>query len=335
VTAGASADPFVRGCAWPGTDELPYPRADPSDLDRLPGDTAASARLPVGVRLELVGDADVVELDYETTTDDFGYRGDGAGAAFTVVHADAVVVEQAARLGPGTARLDLDAIGGRAPDEPVLVYLPEGMRPVVLAVRAFGGTVEPAPPQPRWVAYGDSIVEGWIASGPVGAWPAVAGRRFGLDVVNLGYAGAARGETVSAEHVAALDADVVSVSHGTNCWSRIPFSVAGFREQTRTFLDVVRQGHPRTPVVVTSPILRPDAEATPNRLGATLADLRTVMEEVAQERIAAGDDALTLVSGQGLVGPDDLPDGVHPGNHGHAVLAERFGGAVAAALGGR
>src|SRR5439155_5646173 len=134
---------------------------------------------------------------------------------------------------------------------------------------------------------------------------------------------------------AALDADVVSVSHGTNCWSRIPFSVAGFREQIRTFLDVVRQGHPHTPVVVTSPILRPDAEATPNRLGATLADLRTVMEEVAQERIAAGDDALTLVSGQGLVGPDDLPDGVHPGDHGHAALAERFRGAVAAALGGR
>jgi lysophospholipase L1-like esterase len=335
VTAGAAADPFVRGCAWPGTDDLPYPRADPADLDRLPGDTVASARLPVGVRLELVGDAEVLELDYETRTDDLGYRGDGAGTAFTVVHADAVVTEQPARFGVGTVRFDLTAIDGRTPDEPVLVHLPEGMRPVVLAVRAFGGTVEPAPAQPRWVAYGDSIAEGWIASGPVGAWPAVAGRRFGLDVVNLGYAGSARGETVSAEHVAGLSADIVSVSHGTNCWSRIPFSVAGFREQTRTFLDVVRQGHPHTPLVVTSPILRPDAEATPNRLGATLADLRAVMEEVAQERLAAGDDALTLVSGHGLVGADDLPDGVHPGDHGHALLAERFGGAIAAALGAR
>ena len=39
VTAGSPADPFVRGCAWPGTDDIPYPRADPADLDRLPGDT--------------------------------------------------------------------------------------------------------------------------------------------------------------------------------------------------------------------------------------------------------------------------------------------------------
>ena len=75
MTAGSPADPFVRGCAWPGTDDIPYPRADPTDLDRLPGDTVATARLPVGVRLELVGDADVLELDYETVTDDLGYRG--------------------------------------------------------------------------------------------------------------------------------------------------------------------------------------------------------------------------------------------------------------------
>jgi lysophospholipase L1-like esterase len=331
VTAASPADPYVRGCAWPGSDDLPYPRADPSDLDRLPGDTVASARLPVGVRLEFVGSAEVVELDYETRTDDLGYRGDGAGTAFTMVSGD-VVVDLPARLGPGTVRFDLDVVDERDPDQPLLVYLPEGMRPIVRAVRTFGGSLEPAPPRPRWLAYGDSIAEGWIAAGPVTAWPAIAGRRCGLDTVNLGYAGAARGETVSAEHLAALDAAVISVSHGTNCWSRIPFSVALFRVQTGAFLDLVRQGHPETPIVVTSPILRPDAERTPNRLGATLGDLRDAMENLVQERIAAGDAALTLVSGRGLIGPGDLPDGIHPGDAGHEILAEAFGGAVSRAL---
>jgi len=333
VTAGSAPEPFLRGCAWPGTDELPYPRADPADLDRLPGDTVATARLPVGVRLELLGDADVLELDYETVTDDLGYRGDGAGTAFTAVAGDARVVVPA-RLGPGTARLALDELGDRDADRPVVLYLPEGMRPTVLAVRAFGGALEPAPRGPRWLAYGDSITEGWIASGPPGAWPAVAGRRLGLDVVNLGYAGSARGEIVSAEHLAGVDADVVSISHGTNCWSRIPFSVAMFREQTRAFLEVVRQGHPDTPIVVTSPILRPDAETTPNRLGATLEDLRAAMEAVARERIADGDRRISLVEGRDLIGPDDLPDGIHPGDRGHARLAATFGDAVAAALRG-
>jgi hypothetical protein len=105
-----------------------------------------------------------------------------------------------------------------------------------------------------------------------------------------------------------------------------------FAEQTRAFLALVRQGHPDTPIVVTSPILRPDAEATPNALGATLVDLRVAMEDVTRELITAGDARLTLVEGGDLISADDLPDGIHPGDHGHAVLAEAFGGAVAAAV---
>jgi hypothetical protein len=101
-----------------------------------------------------------------------------------------------------------------------------------------------------------------------------------------------------------------------------------FRENTRAFLDVVRQGHPDTPLVVTSPVLRPDAEETPNRFGATLRDLRAVMEEVALERVAAGDGRVALVRGSGLLEPDHLPDGLHPGDEGHRILAVAFGGAV-------
>ena len=323
---------FLRGNAWPGTDDVPYPRADPADFDRLPGDTTGTARLPVGVRLEFVGDAEVLEVDYETRTHDLGYRGDGAGTAFTLIAGDASV-SVPATLGSGTARFALDDVDGRDPSQPVIVYLPEGMRPLVTAVRVGGGSLAPAARGPRWLAYGDSIAEGWIASGPSGAWPAVAARRFGLDVVNLGYAGSARGELPSAQHLAALDADVISISHGTNCWSRIPFSAPLFREHTRAFVALVRQGHPDTPIVISSPILRPDAETTPNLLGATLVDLRRVMEEVARELIAAGDEHLTLVEGGDLIGPDDLPDGIHPGDRGHEVLARVFGGAVAVAAG--
>jgi lysophospholipase L1-like esterase len=332
MSAPVAPEPFLRGVAWAGTDDLPYPRADPADLERLPGDTVGTARLPVGVRLELVGTAEVLELDYRTETDDLGYRGDGAGTTFTLVTGDESV-SVPARLGPGTARFVLDALTRDDPDQPLVVHLPEGMRPRVLAVRVEGGELAPAPRGPRWLAYGDSIAEGWIASGPSGAWPAVAARRTGLDVVNLGYAGSARGEVPSAQQIAGLAADVISISHGTNCWSRIPFSVPMFREQTLAFLELVRQGHPETPIVVTSPILRPDAEATPNALGATLVDLRLTMEHLTRELIDAGDAQLTLVEGGDLVGAADLPDGIHPGDHGHEVLAQEFGGAVAAALG--
>jgi lysophospholipase L1-like esterase len=190
-------------------------------------------------------------------------------------------------------------------------------------VVSIDGDVEPAPPQPRWLAYGDSITEGWITSTPAAAWPSLVGRKNSLDAINMGYAGAARGEIVSAEHIAELDADVITVAHGTNCWSRTPHSAAMVAEGLRAFLDVVRQGHPETPIVVVSPIVRPDAESTPNRLGATLVDLRAAIEEVATERVD-----VSLVPGLPLVAPEQLPDGIHPADEGHAAIA----GEVAIAL---
>lgn len=326
----AQPEPFLRGCVWPAGPGAPYPRANPADFSRLPVDTWGTATLPVTVRLEFVADADAVEIAYTTTTDDFGYRGPGAGRTFALYADDELVAEEAAVLGEGRVRLTID---GRAAER-LVVYLPEGMKPTVNAIDAIGGTISPAPARPRWLCYGDSIAEGWVASGPAGAWPAVAGRRVGLDVVNLGYAGAARGEIVSAEHVTSVPADVISISHGTNCWTRIPHSVDQMRANTAAFLDVVRQGHPDTPIVVASPVLRPDAESTPNRLGATLVDLRRAIEETTQARIDAGDTRLTLVSGDGVLAPEHLPDGIHPGDEGHVVLAETFGAAVAAALKG-
>ncbi len=327
----AQPEPFLRGCAWDGVDGMPYPRADPADLARLPGDTVGTARIPVGARFELVGDAGAIEIAYTTTTEDLGYRGAGAGTTFAVVRGGGLVDEQPAELGDGTVLLGLGAGPGVGADDVAHVYLPEGMLPMVHTVVGKGGSIEPAPVGPRWLAYGDSIAEGWIASGPVGAWPAVAGRDHGFDVVNLGYAGAARGEIVSAQHIAALDADVISISHGTNCWTRIPFSVDQFRAGTDAFLRVVRGGHPDTPVVVTSPVVRPDAEETPNELGATLADLRGAMEDVARAHIADGDERMVLVEGGDLLAAAHLPDGIHPGDEGHRILAAAFGDAVRAA----
>jgi lysophospholipase L1-like esterase len=312
--------PFLRGAAFAGTPKVAYPRAKPSDSLRLPVDTWFQAGIPVCVRLELVGDADVIEIDYRTTTEDLGPRGDGAGRTFSAWRGTEQVDEDKAVLGEGTARLQL----GPRTETPVVVYLPEGMKPVVVALRSEA-PIEPAPPQPRWIAYGDSVLEGWIASSPALGWGHIASREQSLDVTNMGYAGAARGEIVCAEHIAELDADLISITHGTNCWERIPHSSDQMRANISAFLDVVRQGHPETPILVVSPLLRPDGEATPNRLGATLADLRRAMEEVVRDRIDAGDERLRLVEGGGIIGPEHLGDQVHPNDEGHRAIADAVG----------
>ncbi|MFT5223131.1 MAG: lysophospholipase L1-like esterase [Glaciecola sp.] len=318
---------FLRGAPWPGTRSVPYPRVNPVDRMRVPGDTWQMATIPVGVRLEFAGDARAVEVAYRTDTDQLGYRGDAAGVTFSSWTASGKVGDVAASLGDGTVTIPLDSSAPRT-----IVHVPEGMKPWILSVDGLDGDLLPAPAEPRWVVYGDSVAEGWIASEPAMAWPAIAGREQGLDHVNLGYAGAARGETASAEQVAKLEADVITVCHGTNCWTRTPHSVAQMVANTETFLHILRQDHPTTPIVVASPVVRPDAESTPNRLGATLAELRMAMEWVAQDFIDRGDARLSLVPGLGLITAEQLGDGIHPDDGGHTAMAAAIGRAARGAF---
>jgi lysophospholipase L1-like esterase len=323
----AEIEPYLRGCAWPAADWAPYPRCDPGPGGlRLPADTRAQAAIPVGVRLEFTGQAEAIELDYRTATADLGLRSAGAGSGFALYRGARLVGEAPAALGAGTVRLAAGSGSGRG-----IVVLPEGMRPVVVAIRAIGGAIAPAPPQRRWLCYGDSIVEGWCAAGPAGAWPARVGRELELDVVNLGYAGAARGELASAEEIAALPADVISISHGTNCWTRTPHDAALFRAGLAAFLAIIRQRHPALPIVAVSPVLRVDAETTCNRLGATLVDLRTAFEDVVSERMRSGDARLSLVPGLSLLPAERFADGIHPDDEGHARLAAALGPLIRAA----
>ncbi|MCK9904709.1 GDSL-type esterase/lipase family protein [Frankia sp. Cpl3] len=318
--------PFLRGNPFPGTAELPYPRAVATDSARLPAGTWQAASTPIGVRLELHADADAVVVHYRTEHDGKSAHGPDAGRAFEVWEGDSRLVVEPAVLGEGSIELPLPA-GAQG----VTVYLPERMRPTLLSLTPVGGSLVPGTRRPRWLAYGDSIVEGWVASSPGSCWTARLSRRLGLDVCNLGYAGSARGELPSAEHLASVPADLISLSYGTNCWSTIPHTAALLRAGLDAFLTLLRQGNPDTPVVVTTPIRRPDAETTPNRLGATLADLRAAMAAQVQARIDGGDPALVLVDGETLHDDDLLADGIHPGEEGHALMADRLEPVIRAA----
>ncbi|MFF0743799.1 GDSL-type esterase/lipase family protein [Streptomyces sp. NPDC004111] len=309
---------FLRGVAWRDDRGRPV-RADPGDLERLPWDVRERAGVPVGVRLEFVPHgADAVELHYRAEPGDvphgFGLWADGRQ------HSE-VLARPAAE---SVVRLELPPLPG-----PFTVYPPESQSPRFLGIRGVGGRVEPAPRRPRWLVHGDSITEGWWSTRPAHAWPAAVGRLLDLDTVNLGHAGAGRGELAVAQQLAAAPADALTLAFGTNCWGRTPFTAPLLAETVRAFLALVRQGHPRTPLLVVSPVLRPAAERVPNVLGATLGALRDALEDVVREEIAAGDGRLALLPGFGLLGPEHLADGLHPDDAGHAVLA----GAVAGALG--
>lgn len=302
--------PYLRGNAFPPHKRAPYPRAHLDD-NRMPGDTWYAASLPIGVRLEV--DAEAIEIAYRCGGHPGPWPGAG-GKAFEAWRGDELLARADAAAGEGSVRLEL---GG-----PAVVYLPERLSPHVLSVETDGSPLEPGP---RWLCYGDSIAEGWIASSPARAWPSIVARAHSLDVVNMGYAGAARGELPTADHIASLRADVISITHGTNCWNRVHFSADLMREQVRAFLATVRAGHPDTPIVVATPVLRPEAETTPNDRGATMEDLRVAMVEAC----AAFD--VEPIHGRDLIDEAMLTDNVHPNDAGHRAIADALGPVLAKA----
>ncbi|MFF5449312.1 GDSL-type esterase/lipase family protein [Streptomyces sp. NPDC012888] len=321
--------PFLRGVAW--LDRGRPVRADPADTMRLPWDTGERATLPIGVRLEFAADgadgagtAHAVEIRYRAAVPGPTDALRDLAHGFALWNRDGLLSEVFTEpAAEAVVRIELPP--GRGP---YTVYPPEAQSPLLLGLRGIGGPLSPAPAAPRWVVHGDSITEGWWSTRPAHGWPAVAGRALGWDTVNLGYAGAARGELATAEQLAGLEADALTLAFGTNCWSRVPFSAPLLYETTRAFLDLVRRGHPDTPLLLVSPVLRPDAERTPNQLGATLGALRDAMERAVRDRIAAGDGRLALLPGRDVLGPEHLADGLHPDDAGHHLL----GLAVAAAV---
>ncbi|WP_282696464.1 GDSL-type esterase/lipase family protein [Streptomyces sp. CC208A] len=316
--------PFLRGTAWWDGDR-PV-RADPEDLDRLPWDIAERAALPIGVRVEFLAEpgTTAVELRYRAAVPAAGDELRALRHAFALWQGGRCVREVFAEPAEeATVRLRLPPGDGE-----FTVHLPEAQAPVVRALRAVGGSLVPTPRKPRWLVHGDSITEGWWSTRPAHSWPAVAGRALGLDPVNLGYAGGARGELPLAEQLSRLPGELITLAFGTNCWAAAPCSASLLYETTRAFLTLVRRGHPDTPLLLLSPVLRPAAEHTGNALGATLSELRAAMEAAVRDLAAAGDGRLTLLPGGPLLAPEDLADGLHPNDRGHARIAAAVAGAL-------
>jgi hypothetical protein len=253
----------------------------------------------------------------------------------------------------------------------VTVWLPQGMVVDLLGIAA-DAPVRAADPLglPRWIHHGSSISHCVEAPDPTGAWPVVAARRAGLDLVDLGFGGQCMLDPFVADAIAREPADVVSLSVGINIVGARSMDQRTFVPALHGFLDRVRHGHPETPVVLASSIVWPGSEHVPGPPGVevredgsvrcfaagdpadvprgalTLAESRAHVAHVARVRAEAG-ERIAHVDGLALLGPADvarhpLPDGLHPDAELYADIADRWvarvfadGGLVPrAALGG-
>ncbi|WP_207344316.1 SGNH/GDSL hydrolase family protein [Arthrobacter sp. E3] len=237
----------------------------------------------------------------------------------------------------------------------VELWLPHNETTELIALRA-NAPVEVAPPSrlPVWLHHGSSISHGSNATSPTGTWPAVAARRGGVELVNLGFGGSALLDPFTARTIRETPADVISIKIGINLVNLDLMRLRAFGPAVHGFLDTIRDGHPHTPLLVISPIhcaihedtpgpgafdmealaagrMRFIATGDPAETAAgklTLRVIRGELERIVRER-SAGDGNLYHLDGQELYGGADavrlpLSDALHPDAATHQLMGERF-----------
>ena len=234
----------------------------------------------------------------------------------------------------------------------VTVWLPNAAGVTVLGGWA-DAPVEAAPLDlPRWVHYGSSISHGSDLDDPRRPWPVQVARNRGFDLTSLGFAGNAMLDPFVARTIADLPADLITLKLGINLVNGDSMRSRTFVPAVHGFLDLVRAGHPTTPIVVISALgcaihestPGPVREVSPGKAGATPRATRphdgTLTLERTREHLAEliprrEDANLHLVSGLDLLGLNEqhlLPDNLHPNGEGHDLVAARFGTTLASVL---
>ncbi len=337
-------------------------RLDPALAHQHPVEVAFVQAMSSGVRLVVATDAPELTLGCTPTRLALG-GADPLPATFDLVvddrrvdsvradhgHVVAVDLDGGAELiagGPGEV-----VLGGLPGEMSVVeIWLPHAAGVEIHSIRVPDGSTvaaAPADERPRWVHHGSSISHCLESERPTETWPATVASAAGLHLVDLGLAGQCHLDQFSARTIRDLPADRISLELGINVVNADSMTLRTFTSAVHGFIDTVRDGHPRTPVLVVSPIHCPAVEDVPGptvltdsgRIEAkgtpagalfgrpTLTAIRAALRSAVQARAAAGDGRISYLDGLELFGPDDaddLVDGLHPTPAGYLRIADRF-----------
>ena len=158
----------------------------------------------------------------------------------------------------------------------------------------------------RFVAYGDSIVQGFCAGTP---FPETLGRVNGWQSFNLGIGGM----RVTPHHgpsIGRLRSDLTMLFIGTNNW----WGSCDISEGIGQTIEGIRREAPHLPLAIVTMLTRSDEPGRNGRGCITLEDFRQQIRDEVRRRHGAGDTRLYLIEGKPLLSLKRLGDGLHPGS---------------------
>ncbi len=182
---------------------------------------------------------------------------------------------------------------------------------------------ETAPPRPRfrWVAYGDSITQGFWADDVTANYPFQVAQAKGWECVNMGFGGR-QATPDDGKVIGSIEADLITVAMGFN--DHFTKTPAKYAEDMKALLGNIRARQPKTPIYVLTLLWSTDPYPTTLKL--PLEDYRAAAREVVGQTAKAGDANLHLIDGLDLV-PHDAKyfrEGIHPVDEGFTLMARNL-----------
>ncbi len=178
-----------------------------------------------------------------------------------------------------------------------------------------------APPAHRQegkiVFYGTSITQGGCVGRPGMAYTNILSRSLDMQFVNLGFSGNGRGEPALAHLITQIPLmRCIILDYEANAGE-------GLKETLGPFVDILREKHPRVPILVVSKIRYAMAvEGSANYK--TWMQLKEFQRELVNGRRSAGDTHIYFLDGSEILGEDYdecTVDGVHPNDLGSMRMA--------------
>jgi|SaaInlStandDraft_1057018.scaffolds.fasta_scaffold06916_3 hypothetical protein len=181
----------------------------------------------------------------------------------------------------------------------------------------------------RWVTYGSSITHCGGSLSPAKIWAGVAARELDLNLTSLGYGGQCHVDPMMARTIRDTPADLISLKLGINVYGRCSLNDRSFVPALIGTVMTIREKHPKTPILLISPVCSPQRESKENDVGMTLQIMRTQMQD-AMKRIkkSTGDENLFYLSGLKLANASFaeiyMPDQLHPNGEGYVKMGKHF-----------
>ncbi len=164
----------------------------------------------------------------------------------------------------------------------------------------------------RVVYYGSSITQGGCASRPGNSYPAILGRRFDCDYLNLGFSGSAKAEKTMSDYIKNLDMGVFVYDYDYNAPN-----LEHLKQTHERMFREIREANPNLPIIMMSrPQFRTN-DGAKQRL--------EIIQETYRQAKASGDENVYLITGRELMAfceHDGTVDTIHPNDFGFYSMAK-------------